>query len=468
MGKTADEKEKRKQMMDSIMTAAYQSDVDGSLQQRLNSVYGDYANSNTLAQRKADADAQAKAANDAYWADQYAKSQPQVAIAKGAINAAAGAAMGANVNPDTLGKYSGGSGGGSGDGDGGLGSYARAYASFAPSQTYLKAMEYTQSLLDQLSSGRTSYTDRVNEMLKSIENKEPFSYDMNSDMLFQNALASAMNSGQLAMQDTMGQAAALTGGYGSTYSQAVGNQAYNDMIQGAYDQLPEFYQLARDTYDKDLQQLYDKLDMYNTADAIEYERLANAYGANAEAAARLYDQEYNNYWQTQNFNEDSRRWAAEMGYKASQAKQSQDNWEREYELELAQADAKANELKDPSETQMTRAENAYNEGGLDALYAYLAKLPDNVNVDLIMKTIVGTEDEVGIGRLPYDMRTYTKSGKDTPNILDPFGWTIDADDTVKDQYDEEIRLDALVKQLVATGRMTDSEARAFVKKYNKY
>lgn len=287
-----------------------------------------YADENALNQRKLDADAQAKAANDAYWADQYSKSQAAIknnttALKNGATNAAAGAAM---INRPTLDPKDP-----NGDPDS-LGSYGRAYASFVPSQTYYKAMEYTQSLLDQLSSGRTSFTDKVNSALKAIEDKEPFSYDPNSDMLFQNYLQGMMQSGQVAMQDTMGQAAALTGGYGSTYATTAGNQAYNSMVQGAYEELPEFAQYARDAYDRDVKDLYDRLDMYSTQDALEYDRLANAYGLNAEAAARLYDQEYNNFWQTQDFNEDSRRWAAEMGYKERQAKQAQDNWDAEFKL----------------------------------------------------------------------------------------------------------------------------------------
>ena len=309
-----EEEEKKKRQAQAQANAEYRQSLMGSGGRGIDP---DYLKNKSI-QQEADA-------TNAYWADQYAKSQSKIATAKDNYTKYGG--HGADLLPTTNTEPDKPN-----DPDNDLGGYARSYANFVPSQTYLKAMEYTQSLLDQLSSGRTSYTDKVNEMLKNIENKEPFSYDMNSDTLFQNALASAMNSGQLAMQDTMGQAAALTGGYGSSYSQAVGNQAYNQEIQGAYDQLPEFYQLARDTYDKDLQQLYDKLDMYNTADALEYERLANAYGANADAAARLYDQEYNNYWQTQNFNEDSRRWAAEMGYKDRQAKQSQDNWEQEYLL----------------------------------------------------------------------------------------------------------------------------------------
>ena len=79
------------------------------------------------------------------------------------------------------------------------------------------------------------------------------------------------------------------------------------------------------------------LDMYNTQDQLEYDRLANAYGLNAQAAALQYDQEYNNYWQTQNFNEDSRRWAAEMGLKSQQYNDAKEQWQKEYDLDLLKA-----------------------------------------------------------------------------------------------------------------------------------
>lgn len=185
------------------------------------------------------------------------------------------------------------------DGGGGTTPPSTTYGSygFTPSNTYLKAMEYTNSLLEQLSSGRTSYTDQINALMEQINNRESFSYDANNDTLFQNYLASMQASGAQAMQDTMGQAAALTGGYGSTYSTAAGNQAYNAYIQGAYDNLPEYYGAALDTYNAEGNALYNKLGMYQTADDIEYNRLASAYSANAQAAAQLYDNEYNNYWQ---------------------------------------------------------------------------------------------------------------------------------------------------------------------------
>jgi len=175
-------------------------------------------------------------------------------------------------------------------------------SAFTPSQAYIDAMNYTQSLLDKINTGRTSYSDKVDAMMAKIEGRDKFSYDFNTDPLFQNMLGSAMASGQTAMQDTMGQAAALTGGYGSSYATSVGNQAYNNFVQEAYAQLPEYYKLALDAYTREGDEMYRQLGMYNDADDKEYGRLTNAYSLNYGKAQDMYNQEYSNYWDTANYN----------------------------------------------------------------------------------------------------------------------------------------------------------------------
>lgn len=185
---------------------------------------------------------------------------------------------------------------------GGSGGTIGRIGGFQASQAYHDAMAYTNSLLEQLNSGRTSYSDKISEMMAKIEGRDKFSYDFNTDPLFQNALASAMQSGQTAMQDTIGQASALTGGYGSSYATSAANQAYNSYIQDAYSQLPQYYNLALQAYQNEGQELYNQLGMYQTADATEYDRLANAYNANLSNAQNIYNQEYSNYWDTANYN----------------------------------------------------------------------------------------------------------------------------------------------------------------------
>lgn len=246
------------------------------------------------------------------------------------------------------------------------GSYAPVGSGFVASDTYNQALAYTQSLLDKLSSGRTSYTDKINGMLSAIENYGKFSYDMNKDPLFQNALASAMKSGQTAMQDTIGQASALTGGYANSYAVSAGNQAYNQMIGEAYDQLPDYYGIAKDAYEGELNNMYKQLGAYGDLDKTEYDRLANAYNAYSGYTNNLYDKEYNDFWNNKNFEEQQRQFSAEMGYKNAKLAQEQANWEKEYELSVKQAQNKATssgkkDIKDIGSTLINSA-NKYGLG----------------------------------------------------------------------------------------------------------
>ena len=93
-----------------------------------------------------------------------------------------------------------------------------------------------------------SFDDQLNDVFNRITNREPFQYDVNADPLYQAAKDRFIQGGKLAMKDTMGQAAALTGGYGSTYGQQVGQQAYDAQLQGLTDVIPELYGMAYDMY----------------------------------------------------------------------------------------------------------------------------------------------------------------------------------------------------------------------------
>lgn len=163
---------------------------------------------------------------------------------------------------------------------------------FAAPSKYDEAMEFTMGLLSQLSSGRTSYTDQIKDLMGKIQNRDPFEYDVDSDMLFQQYLASSMQSGKTAMQDTMGQAAALTGGYGSSYATSASNQAYNAYIQDAYNNLPEYYNMAMEAYQMEGEEMYNQLAMLNDADAKEYGRLYDAWSANYTTAQDMYKNAY--------------------------------------------------------------------------------------------------------------------------------------------------------------------------------
>lgn len=113
-----------------------------------------------------------------------------------------------------------------------------------------------------------NWYDQMQTLAEEYMNRKPFSYDMDKDKLYQSVKDNYVKQGRQAMEDTMGQAAGLTGGYASSYGQAVGNQAYQDYLTKLNAQAPEFYDRARAAYDAEGADLMDRIglaqQMYNT------------------------------------------------------------------------------------------------------------------------------------------------------------------------------------------------------------
>lgn len=139
------------------------------------------------------------------------------------------------------------------------------------------AVKQAEALLQQHTSSQpaaysSKYQTQINDTVSQLTNRQPFQYDANADALYQQYKDRYIHNGQRAMQDTMGQAAALTGGYGSSYAQNVGQQAYNEYMQGLNDVIPELYQLALDKYDRETARLQDQYTLYSDLDAQDYSR----------------------------------------------------------------------------------------------------------------------------------------------------------------------------------------------------
>ena len=88
----------------------------------------------------------------------------------------------------------------------------------------------------------------LERLYAAITGRPAFSYDPASDPVYNSYAQSYRRRGRLAMRDTMGQAAALTGGYGSSYAQSVGQQQYDSYLQSLGEALPELYGMAWQRY----------------------------------------------------------------------------------------------------------------------------------------------------------------------------------------------------------------------------
>jgi hypothetical protein len=118
----------------------------------------------------------------------------------------------------------------------------------------------------------SQYQPQIKSTLDSILNRKDFQYDVNGDALYQQYKDRYVNLGQQAMMDTMGQAAKLTGGYGNSNAQMVGQQAYHGYLQGLTDKIPELAQLAYQRYAQQGQDLYQKYGLLNSQEQADYNR----------------------------------------------------------------------------------------------------------------------------------------------------------------------------------------------------
>lgn len=134
------------------------------------------------------------------------------------------------------------------------------------------------------------YGGALKDTLDKILNQKDFQYRLDGDALYRRYRDQAVRDGQRAMSDTMGQAAALTGGYGNSYAQSVGQQAYARQMEGLADRIPELYSLAMEQYKLRAQGLKDRYGILSDADSTQYSRYADSLAAWQEEADRLQRQ----------------------------------------------------------------------------------------------------------------------------------------------------------------------------------
>ena len=129
-----------------------------------------------------------------------------------------------------------------------------------------------QQLANKPGEYQSAWQTQLDETLNKILNREKFTYDLNGDALYQQYKDQYMLQGQQAMMDTMGQAAAMTGGYGNSYAQTVGQQTYQGYLQQLNDRIPELYQLALNQYNQEGQDLYNQYGLYADREDQDYGR----------------------------------------------------------------------------------------------------------------------------------------------------------------------------------------------------
>lgn len=256
------------------------------------------------------------------------------------------------------------------------------------------------------------HAQSMTDLQKQYQNRGPFTYDATADALYNQYKDRYINLGKLAMQDTMGQAAAMTGGYGNSYAAQAGNQSYQQYLTGLTDKIPELYSLAYQKYQDDSSKILQDYNLAKDLDTRERE---------------LAQQDFSN-------------WATRLGLASDEystsAAQDISLWEKEqqglYDAERdAIADAQAqlalaksyssgsgsSSYKSPTAEMYDTAESIWNDAGSQeaaesALKKYLEKFPD-YDVEAVQNWIYQYGTTYKPRKQNYDMTIEKRNNKGT-------------------------------------------------------
>lgn len=92
------------------------------------------------------------------------------------------------------------------------------------------------------------YVNQLNALYEQIVNRKPFQYDLNGDLLYKQMADQYAQMGAKASRNAIGQAAALTGGYGNSYAEQVGAQENQQYMTALNQNIPDLYQQALNAY----------------------------------------------------------------------------------------------------------------------------------------------------------------------------------------------------------------------------
>ena len=231
------------------------------------------------------------------------------------------------------------------------------------------AVQQAQAYLNQVQSRRpgeyqSQWDGELTELYNRIANRKPFSYDIGTDPVYQQYREQYQRQGRLAMQDTMGQAAALTGGYGSTYGEQVGQQAYNAYLQNLNDIVPDLYNAAYNRYRDEGTDLYNQYGLLSDRENQAYSRYRDAvndYYADLSDARSAYDSAYSR---------DYNQWSDQLSYWSQKAANENSAYLQQLAAQSRASGGSGGGSGGSSKSKETTAQsgkgyidNTYNKGG---------------------------------------------------------------------------------------------------------
>ena len=369
------------------------------------------------------------------------------------------------------------------------------YTSFTPSAS-------TNAALTNKTNAEKAYTDFVgagytyanqqmlNDYMSKYQGRSPFSYDFNTDAMYQQYKDKYMKQGKMAMQDTMGQAAAMTGGYGSSYASTAGNQAYQASLENLNDIIPQLYQMAYDRYNQEGQEMLNNISLLQSERGFDY----GVWGDKANMLAgdrSYYGTQYDNEWSRdygqwsadRTFDRgiwESDRTLAQGEHQASEGVRYDEyrntitdaQWQKNFEEGQRQFNESMAFSKQQYEDSKKAAQNSNSSTSMSSIEKRLTSGEFTTAADmedyltgLVNAGIIDNNTAIELLRLykPTERKAYNERKW---TLEDDGGWNwfggIDGNAEFKDEYGDIYTGDEIYEALIKAG-MSEGDAEQYVK-----
>lgn len=199
-------------------------------------------------------------------------------------------------------------------------------------------------------SYQSKYQPQLEDLYKKITERQPFTYDVNADPTYQQYKDLYVRQGKQAMQHTIGQAAALTGGYGNSYAQSAGQQAYNAYLEQLGAVVPELYGQAAEQYAREGDEMRANYGLLSDREAQDYARYADEFNRylnerdylaaqardEADADFARWQDAANREYQAGRDAEEDRQWAESFNYQQGRDQEADRQWQATYDYRTQQ------------------------------------------------------------------------------------------------------------------------------------
>ena len=147
-------------------------------------------------------------------------------------------------------------------------------------QIYAELWDLYGQQMPEIPEFNSQYSSQIDSLLNQILNRQPFSYDHTTDPTYLAYADKYKRLGDRAREDTLGDVAALNGGYASSWATTAASQAQNNYNQQLSDVIPTLYDAAYNRYLNEDSLKRDDLGIVQGIDQTYYDRYRDTVSDN--------------------------------------------------------------------------------------------------------------------------------------------------------------------------------------------